>query len=773
MIVQCQFINRLLDTRNKAILTTNNLSEEFFSDYTQEYAFIKNHLDQYGSIPDKATFLSKFPSFDVVDVNEPDNYLVDELYEDRNRRTLAKIFNKIRDLLNAGKTEEATQLYTTAADQLVKAKRIQSVDLFQDTTRYDAYLERVNDYSKYYVPTGFKELDEVIGGWDRQEELATLVARPGVGKCLQVGTPVLMADGSLKPVEQVQVGDRVQSEHGANTVEALHSGRSDGYRIIPYTGDPFVVSSGHVLTLAARNLYWDKEKKYSTTSHQYSLVDMTVEEYLALPNYKKHHLSLYAPAIDYSARDLAIPPYLLGLWLGDGTTSELSLTSMDQPIIDIWKSYAEQYGLVVRERRAVKSSVKTYYLTSGTHKGPRDRNKLLQHFKNYGLIGQKHIPQDYMTSSREQRLQLLAGILDTDGHYNGIMYELVLADRGLVAQVRQLARSLGFRGSNIIHSCVKGFHRYGITISGAALQEIPTILPHKRAKTPNSRQQAKYLNLTGFKVEPLRSVEYYGFQVDGDHRFIMGNGILTHNSMVTLKMALAAAEKGLVVGIYSGEMSERKVGYRLDTFISHISNTKISKGNGDVQVEYKKYLEDLPKMFKGTVKVLTPAMVGGPVGVSALRSFIENEHLDMLVVDQHSLLEDDRKGKSPVERAANISRDLKNLQVMTRIPIVAVSQQNRESTADKGPGTENVAQSDRISQDSTVIIFLEKKDDILTLNLVKSRDSANGKKLQYAVDWDKGQFTFIPSEGDATGGSACQELEEEYEYVDSDQEGVF
>lgn len=425
MIVQCQLINRLLDTRNKAILTTNNLSEEFFSDYLQEYAFIKDHLDHYGAVPDKTTFLAKFPHFDVVDVNEPDGYLVDELYEDRNRRVLAKIFNKVRDLLNAGKTEEATQLYTTAADQLVKAKRVQSVDLFQDTTRYDAYLERVNDYSKYYVPTGFKELDEVIGGWDRQEELATIVARPGLGK-----------------------------------------------------------------------------------------------------------------------------------------------------------------------------------------------------------------------------------------------------------------------------------------------------------------------------------------------------------SMLGIKTALAAAEKGLAVGIYSGEMSERKVGYRLDTFISHISNTKISKGNGEVQVEYKRYLEDLPKMFKGTVKVLTPAMVGGPVGVSALRSFIENEHLDMLVVDQHSLLEDDRKGKSPVERAANISRDLKNLQVMTRIPIVAISQQNREAT-DKGPGTENVAQSDRISQDSTVIIFLEKKDNILTLDLVKSRDSANGKKLQYAVDWDKGQFTFIPSEGDATGGAACQELEEEYEYVDSDQEGVF
>lgn len=425
MIVQCQALNKLLDTGDKSFLTSNNLTPDFFSDYSNEYQFIKNHIDQYGSVPDKATFISEFPQFDVVAVNEPDNYLIDQLYEDKNRRTLAKIFNKVRDLLNAGKTDEAAKLYTSAADQLVKAQHIQSVDLFHDTSRYQAYAERINDFSKYYVSTGFKELDEVIGGWDRQEELATIVARPNLGK-----------------------------------------------------------------------------------------------------------------------------------------------------------------------------------------------------------------------------------------------------------------------------------------------------------------------------------------------------------SWILLKVALAAAEQGLVVGLYSGEMSERKVGYRIDTFISHISNTKITKGNGDVQVEYKKYLENLPSMFKGTIKVLTPAMIGGPVGVSALRAFVEREHIDMLCVDQHSLLEDDRGGKGPVEKASNISRDLKNLQVMAKIPIIAVSQQNREST-EKGVGTEHIAQSDRISQDSTVIIVLEKKDDVLTLDLIKSRDSVNGKKLQYVVNWDKGTFQYVPSEGDATNGAHCEELEKEYEYQETDQEGVF
>jgi len=111
-------------------------------------------------------------------------------------------------------------------------------------------------------------------------------------------------------------------------------------------------------------------------------------------------------------------------------------------------------------------------------------------------------------------------------------------------------------------------------------------------------------------------------------------------------------------------------------------------------------------MYKGTIKVLTPANINGPVGVTALRAFIEKEHLDMLCIDQHSLLDDDRKAKNPVEKAANISKDLKNLQVLKRIPIISVCQQNRSST-EEGVDTTHIAQSDRIGQDSTVVLAFE------------------------------------------------------------------
>ena len=101
---------------------------------------------------------------------------------------------------------------------------------------------------------------------------------------------------------------------------------------------------------------------------------------------------------------------------------------------------------------------------------------------------------------------------------------------------------------------------------------------------------------------------------------------------------------------------------------------------------------------------------------------------------------------------------------MTGIPIISVSQQNRESTEEKGVGTQNIAQSDRIGQDSTTVIFLERKDDIMTLYLGKARDTVVGAKLNYRVNLDTGTFTFIPNENDATGGADCDGLRDEFEY---------
>lgn len=414
-MIQLQVLNKILKSKDASFITENNLSEDYFSDYKEEFLFIKNHISSYGKVPDIETFLIKFKTFDIIDVSEDNSYLLSELIKDRNTRFLVNTFNSIRNALQNNQIDKALDIYKSSVENQVTDVGIKSVDIISDTSRYDSYVERSRDFSKFYVKTGFAELDNIIGGWDRTEELATIVARTNSGK-----------------------------------------------------------------------------------------------------------------------------------------------------------------------------------------------------------------------------------------------------------------------------------------------------------------------------------------------------------SFVLFKCAVAAAEQGLNVGIYEGEMSANKVGYRIDTLISHISNSGITHGNIELQNSYKKFLDNIKSTVKGPIRVLTPTMISGPAGVSSLRSFIEKDHLDILFVDQHSLLEDDRHAKNPVERASNISKDLKNLQVMKKIPIISVSQQNRTST-ENGVSTEHIAQADRIGQDSTVVLFFEQKDGVLTMSLVKSRDSQNGVKIKYAVDFDKGVFTYIPNEEIPQDAEKVEDIRSEFE----------
>ncbi len=763
-MIQLQFLNYILNTKDNSLITLNNLDKKYFSQYTTEWEYILNHLKEYGNIPDKETFLSVFPNFELIKVEETPSYLISELFKDYQTKQLTITFNEVRKHLLVGDTEKAISSYHGASEKLNAGVALQCVDILKDTSRYDAYIERTQNFDKYYIKTGFPELDSIIGGWDREEELATIIARTNVGKCLEKGTKLLMADGTLKKVEDIKVGDKVQSLNSSNKVLALHNGTSKGYRIIPNNGIPFVVSEKHILTLMKRKQYWDKDKKTSTTKNDFELVDIVIEDYLKLTSSQKRNLLLYKPKIEYNTKNQLIPAYILGIWLGDGTSCRAELTSKDEVIIKEWYKFAESLGLQVTKSKGSLIPSKdrlsyaySYDITAG--KRTHAKNKANELLKYYNLLNSKHIPLDYLTGDYNQRLDLLAGILDTDGYLNkNNIYELVLSNKILISNVSQLARGLGFNVTNINYN--DSNNSYGILISGEKLTDIPIKLNYKKIIKSSSNRK---FNLTHFKVEPIALIEYYGFMTDGDHRYLLEDNILTHNSWIILKAASAAVEQGLKVGLYSGEMTERKVGYRLDTLIGHIANGSLTHGNNNVQAEYKKHINDLSTKYKGSLYVLTPKMINGPAGVMALRAFIEKYNLDILFVDQHSLLEDDRGAKNPVEKASNISKDLKNLQVMKRIPIVSVSQMNRTKNDSDSDliDTTQVAQTDRIGQDSSLIIGLsrDKKDkNLLKLQLVKSRDSEAGIIFNYIVNWNLGKFTFIPNE------TTEEDKKEDYEH---------
>ena len=106
-----------MQTGDKSLLMVNSIDDTFFSDYSAEFRFIREHISTYGQIPDKLTFLNKFPDFDIIEVSENPNYLVDELYKDRNKRLMAKIFNQVRDRSNADDVKSAMEILNSASQE--------------------------------------------------------------------------------------------------------------------------------------------------------------------------------------------------------------------------------------------------------------------------------------------------------------------------------------------------------------------------------------------------------------------------------------------------------------------------------------------------------------------------------------------------------------------------------------------------------------------------------------------------------------------------------
>lgn len=232
---------------------------------------------------------------------------------------------------------------------------------------------------------------------------------------------------------------------------------------------------------------------------------------------------------------------------------------------------------------------------------------------------------------------------------------------------------------------------------------------------------------------------------------------------IMIYFALQSAKQGLKVGIYSGEMSDNKIGYRLDTFLFNISNWGLTHGDINVQVDYEKSIKNIDNLVKGSIKVLTPLQLDGPATVSKLRAFIEREELDILYIDQYSLLTDEKSSKNTFDSFASISKDLKTLQVLKKIPIIVAAQLNRsENETVDGPGLKNIAGSDRIGQDATLAIFLEQKDTNLVVTIGKARDAKVGDKLTYNWDINNGRLTFIPTDTDATDGKYVEEVKEEF-----------
>jgi replicative DNA helicase len=149
------------------------------------------------------------------------------------------------------------------------------------------------------------------------------------------------------------------------------------------------------------------------------IINIYVKEYLKLPVNIKKILYCFKEGVEHKKQNVKLEPYMLGLWLGDGTSSAPHITNIDREIIDYLYKYATKHDLKI----TVSPSKKETYRFAGTTTA-KDSNNLLMRLKDYNLIDNKHIPKDYLLNSREVRLQVLAGLLDSDGYLYNNVFEI-------------------------------------------------------------------------------------------------------------------------------------------------------------------------------------------------------------------------------------------------------------------------------------------------------------------------------------------------------------
>ena len=181
-MVSLQIISKVLASQNLGIIQDNLLSKDYFVGYENEYDFIMQHYAEYSNVPDKATFLSKFPDFELVEVNESDRYLVDAIREEYLYYKSVPVVQKIAELLKTD-ANAAAEYMVSEMRNLQPNYKLGGVDIIQQAeTRYEEFKERKENQSNWFFTSGFPELDDQIHGIQRGEELLVLFARTNQGK---------------------------------------------------------------------------------------------------------------------------------------------------------------------------------------------------------------------------------------------------------------------------------------------------------------------------------------------------------------------------------------------------------------------------------------------------------------------------------------------------------------------------------------------------------------------------------------------------------------
>ncbi|MCK5718790.1 MAG: replicative DNA helicase [Thiomargarita sp.] len=461
------------------------------------------------------------------------------------------------------------------------------------------------------ISTGFIDFDKQTSGL-QCSDLIIVAGRPSMGKCLGLGTKVLMYCGELKAVEKIKIGELLMGvDSKPQTVLSIARGRDKMVWIRQKYAIDYQVNESHVLSLKSR---------------QGEVINLSVKDYLNKSAQFKLNYQAYKVAIDFTAQKLPFAPHLLD------------------------------------------------------------------------INDDKLIPIEFLINSQENRLQLLATLIQKSGYYNELQeaYEICFKNKNLVQQIKFLCDTLGFR--TIIKENIKFENSiYQIQFFGD-FEQIPVKIKPKKTTHQHWQQ-------TDIKIEAIDVGDYYGFELDGDGLFLLEDMTVTHNTAFAMNIAqYVAVEVKKTVAVFSMEMSNEQLAMRLISSLAgvNLQNVRTGQLNDDEWFKITKavtQLEQAPLFIDET-----PALSPTELRARTRRLARENGKLGLIVIDYLQLMQVPNNKESRANEVSEISRTLKALAKELNVPVIALSQLNRglEQRVDKRPKMSDLRESGCLTGGSLV-----------------------------------------------------------------------
>lgn len=525
-------------------------------------------------------------------------------------QTPAEIFNfanilersmeTISGINSVSRGNPESSLKTGAALALVQSMSLQFINRFQQS-----YVMMIED-----IGTGLIELLQDFAEVPRIAEIAGVSNKTkmkefsgkdlnsikrvivdignALSQCLEKGTEVLMYDGSKKKVEDMKLGDLVMGpDSQVRTVNNVNSDVEMMYKVISKDKNlniSYGCNESHILTLR----YCSDDFRYNVKKGQ--VIDITVRDFLKLPKRHQRLLQGFKVGVEFEEKSLNVPAYIMGLWLGDGRSSTPSLTTKDSEILNEWCNFAKTKNLKVRKCKSNNSGkASTYYITSGKQNGKSDRNSFMNELRSLELVNNKHIPNKYLVNSRKNRLELLAGLIDTDGTRNGETYIITQKSDKITKDIIYLSQSLGFKTthkkrkqtpSKLVPNASGEIN--AVTIGGNTW-EIPCRLSRKQCT--KTTKQKNWLNY-GIKIEKVKEDRYYGFTLFEEPHFLLGDFSVTHNTVAgktqmadnMMQMGLITNPEDYLAVINTGKLERMTEGPMNHTLLVKAENERLVEG---------------------------------------------------------------------------------------------------------------------------------------------------------------------------------------------------